>query len=900
MVSLDITRRGFIGATAWSAPVVSLSTVVPHRATSEPRDGLLLRSEYPSVLQGGVIRATASATDARGRPAPGVPVSVSVTVEGTTYSSATGVTNGAGEFVTYLGVPVGFAGGNALVTAQANALSAATGVDIVPASVLAPFDWRGRARDYDAFVYDWSAPGEYSTISVDRTHYNIDFDSYKLPSYYGDPRVDVDGGQEALGQLSSIIGATLVGIDKSAQDGRNYVDMCRTFFHPDLGVALNNPVPWADAGFGSFFYAQTVNVLMSMIAALYPGVANYTDILRSIADRHYDMVVQLGGAQADFTGQGFDFRTMSLNPGNRNEGGEGAAGTALILTLAYSRLGDDRYLDGAKWSLGYLDRSSVSMNYEWAINTVPYVAAWLNTHAGTSFDVSKHLSFLFQQSAVRQQWRTLGGSWNGYDITGLQGNPDDGGGYAFAMGTYSMAFLAPAVKYDVRYADLVGLLLTRVANAARFFYADQIPSDHQYYGSQYVDDPAHVISYEGLRASEEGQSPRATGDPTHYRELWHADPRMTDLGLYGGGWVGLLGATLDPLGVGLLRIDVDALDLTSTDDLVRSLYVNTGIDDTEVTVPVSGTRALYDVLTDRVLAESVSGSARIALPRGAARLIIEVPVGSPITRSQGRTLIGGTVVNYRSRIDDPALGRPVSASSTAAGSSAASVTDGDPTSSWVSGSGGEHWVDVDLGQPTSFSGLRLRASGASDRTVAVSADGSSYTTVWSGAAVADEIVTDGVVFAPVVARHVRVVMNGGSAPHRIESLEVVPGNLAERALVVVSSSSNALTGLMMTDGDAWSRWESRASDAQWAFVDLGRQASVGTVIIRWEFAAAAAYDIEVSNDAQSWTIVASTENGQGGDEILTFAQVSARFVKLSCRRRKTIYAYSVFEFAVFA
>ena len=46
--------------------------------------------------------------------------------------------------------------------------------------------------------------------------------------------------------------------------------------------------------------------------------------------------------------------------------------------------------------------------------------------------------------------------------------------------------------------------------------------------------------------------------------------------------------------------------------------------------------------------------------------------------------------------------------------------------------------------------------------------------------------------------------------------------------------------------------------------------------------------------------MASTENGQGGDEILTFAQVSARFVKLSCRRRKTIYAYSVFEFAVFA
>jgi transposase InsO family protein len=105
----------------------------------------------------------------------------------------------------------------------------------------ASFDWRRRAIDYDSFVYNWSQPGQFPTIAWDHTHYNMRDDTYKMPSYYGDSRLDADGTQEALGQIASVVGATLVGIDKSNQDGMNYVDMLRTFYWPSLGIARNQP-----------------------------------------------------------------------------------------------------------------------------------------------------------------------------------------------------------------------------------------------------------------------------------------------------------------------------------------------------------------------------------------------------------------------------------------------------------------------------------------------------------------------------------------------------------------------------------------------------------------------------------------------------------------------------------
>ena len=155
-------------------------------------------------------------------------------------------------------------------------------------------------------------------------------DTYKMPSYYGDSRLDADGTQEAIGQIASVVGATLVGIDKSNQDDIDYVDMLRTFYRPSLGIATNQPtVQTSPAGQTdhhvghSYWYTTAANVLYYMLGAQYPNATNMTEMLRSIADTFCDQVVALGGSSADFDGQGFNFSTRTKNAGDRNEGGDG-------------------------------------------------------------------------------------------------------------------------------------------------------------------------------------------------------------------------------------------------------------------------------------------------------------------------------------------------------------------------------------------------------------------------------------------------------------------------------------------------------------------------------------------------------------------------------------------------
>src|SRR6476646_5717392 len=379
-------------------------------------------------------------------------------------------------------------------------------------------------------------------------------DTYKMPYYYGDTRLDTDGAQEAVGQIASVVGATLVGIDKSNQDGINYVDMLRTFYWPSLGIAQNQPTVQtylagqADLHGGhSYWYTTAANVLYYMLGAQYPNATGMTEMLLSIADRFCDQVLALGGASANFDGQGFNFSTRTKNAGNRNEGGDGAAGTAAIELWAYARFGDAKYLEAAMWSMDYLERASSSLFYEVLPQMAPYLAARMNAQFGTD-----------------------------YDARGLIGSQTDGGGYAFAMNTFSATLFAATAKYDPRFADTVGRWMLNIYNAARFYYPDQMPVGNQWYGATYIDDPAHVIPYEGLRATENGNTPNATGDPGVYWQQWGLNPEVTtNLGLYGGSWVGFLGGSVGSTNVSnVLRTDLNALDFHTTPSHPTYLYYN--------------------------------------------------------------------------------------------------------------------------------------------------------------------------------------------------------------------------------------------------------------------------------------------------------------------------------------
>ncbi|MFF2041459.1 discoidin domain-containing protein [Kitasatospora sp. NPDC058170] len=102
------------------------------------------------------------------------------------------------------------------------------------------------------------------------------------------------------------------------------------------------------------------------------------------------------------------------------------------------------------------------------------------------------------------------------------------------------------------------------------------------------------------------------------------------------------------------------------------------------------------------------------------------------------------------------------------------------------------------------------------------------------------------------------------------------------------------------DGSAATRWSSDRTDPQWLQVDLGAPTAVGRVRVEWEAAYGRAYQIQVSDDATTWTTVRAVANGDGGVDDLTGLDAHGRYVRLLGTARGTQYGYSVWEFQVFA
>ncbi len=128
---------------------------------------------------------------------------------------------------------------------------------------------------------------------------------------------------------------------------------------------------------------------------------------------------------------------------------------------------------------------------------------------------------------------------------------------------------------------------------------------------------------------------------------------------------------------------------------------------------------------------------------------------------------------------------------------------------------------------------------------------------------------------------------------------VASANLALNKPVTCSSIENAGTACAnAVDGNTGTRWASAFSDPQWIQVDLGATYSLGRVVLTWEAAYGKAYQIQVSNDAATWTTIYSTTTGDGGSDDLTVSG-SGRYVRMYGTVRATGYGYSLWEFQVY-
>jgi hypothetical protein len=534
----------------------------------------------------------------------------------------------------------------------------------------ADFDWKKRFLAFDAYIFDWDKKSTFPTIKLDTTHYNMESNTVYIPAYYGDGRIKYDGAQDGLTFIALVAGSTLCGREKDSvpvgDDIYNYVNMLRTFKH-DYGkrkIVYSFPRPNHDRNHADWWYDVGPSLLYYIVGDLYPKEPGMDERLRDVADGFYEMVYHLGGENANFWHQAYNFdMNRPLNSITWNgitaswKCPEVGVIAAAIEYWAYKKFGDKKYLDAAKWCMDYYERLDKNPYYEISLSLGPYIASMMNAEVGTNYDAVKYFDWLLKDSDARIGYGTAEANWNGYDVYGLVGSREDtgGAGYVFALETFANAFLAPAVKFDPRLARTVAKWLLNASNAARFFYIDQLPADKQYYGDTYLNAAENVIPYEGLRIEGAGQSPWATGDPVEYNKNWAAlgttfnvGEECTNLSIYGGAWAGFFGAIIKNTNVSkILRIDLNKLDFyKSGTSYPTYLYYNPYESKKSVRIDLEKPSDLYDILTGKFIARNASGKTSFKIGADDVVSLVVVPPDSKVNYDDNKIMINGTIVSY--------------------------------------------------------------------------------------------------------------------------------------------------------------------------------------------------------------------------------------------------------------
>ena len=492
-------------------------------------------------------------------------------------------------------------------------------------------DWKDTALRYDKLIYDETVTGEHLPIFFwDNNKYGNVEKSFGLPSYYAGSNHQSPGGQEGINVLGSLLSATLLGIDKSNQNGNNLIEMSQAFYSQSLKTVFNNP--GSSGAKDTYWYDLTPSVLFSLLSYKYPDTDHAIEYALNTANTWKNVVLSAGGENCDFNHSGFNFVSgQTVDNGEWIEP-DAAAGIGLLMMLAYGYTEDEEYLDAAKWCFDFLEKEPKGTYYEVLLTYAPYVAAYLNANHDTDYNISKLLDSIVEGSSARPGWGTLDISVNGYDFYGLQGSRTDGGGYAFLFGTaHAAGALAPVVKYDPRFANDIGKWILHIANNSRYFYSGSMPDAYESCEEDALATDG-VIAYEGLRKEYYGKSPIAMGDPTSYN--WG----ISDLGLYGSSQVGIMASIIDKTNVdGILQIDCSKTDYLDEFGNQTYMYYNPYDTVKHISLPKE---------TDKVKAYSLITGEEIILENG-----LDIP---PLS-SEVITVItddGNTEENFKSVLEE--------------------------------------------------------------------------------------------------------------------------------------------------------------------------------------------------------------------------------------------------------
>ncbi|MCD8177776.1 MAG: hypothetical protein LUE98_10230 [Tannerellaceae bacterium] len=525
-------------------------------------------------------------------------------------------------------------------------------------------DWKAKAIAFDNFVFDWnnqSAVGP--MIWLDDNRRNIDQTTFGLYTAVMDIRQgkDANNGEfhESLNSLAALLGAGLVGIDKTNQDGYNYVKMVQNYFNTANGwnIVMNNTTPSVGMLGGGYardwWYDVFPNALYYAVCDVFPGVDGAEEIQRTVAEQFVKADSILNG---NYNYSFFDYAQMEGKVNNLPLQQDAAGGHAYVLLSAYKKFGDPRYLKHAKSATEALLSQTESRFYEILLPLGVYAAAYLNATENTDYDVLKLLNWTFdgcQARDGRYGWGIITGQWGDYEVNGLQGSIYDGGGFAFLMNSIKPAWpFVSMVKYEPRFAQTIGKWMLNNASACRLFYPMNIDDEHQW-APELKQITTNNISYEGLRRTDnynkkslEGVTPVALGDGP----LWiEGNPVESMFSVYSSSPVGILGAIVNETNVeGILQLDCNATDFYSGRPYPVYLYYNPYTESKTVEYTTNHAVDLFDIVSKQYVARNIASRGAFSIPAHEASVIVALPAGTRLTTDGQRiTAANKHIITYK-------------------------------------------------------------------------------------------------------------------------------------------------------------------------------------------------------------------------------------------------------------
>lgn len=412
-------------------------------------------------------------------------------------------------------------------------------------------DYSEKALLFDQALFDSNLEGDHLPMIWHRN------DSFGFGAYVGDSRGYVEG----VSAISAVLSASLIGIDKSDDNGMNYVAMLKQFYNSNQKVILNNM--YAVSTDNSLWYKLYPGILLTQVSLMYPNETELRNIVLENIQSWYSaqnvFQNQPEGPNYDFTS--FDFTTMEPVDNQIWTEPDSAVGIGMLMYYGYLMTSDDKFLDALIQTMDYITQYFGSPLYELLHYYAPFLAAYLNSEHGTNYNLESLLNDnLDGMSIPRGGWGSIVGSWGDFTMNGLMGSTRDRKGYAFSMNSFASAFMMSSfVNYDARYASSIGSWLLHLTSNGRYFFPDQIDKEYQsctYHDvcGDFNEKTFDSVPYEGIINGYNSRTPWVGGDPLIN------DWAPTDLSIYSGASTGLFGSMIQETNVsGILIFEVNKM-----------------------------------------------------------------------------------------------------------------------------------------------------------------------------------------------------------------------------------------------------------------------------------------------------------------------------------------------------